>query len=144
MLQPAIARLRSMTPPMPGSLARNSATASVTAARVASELVLRLCRDPLPADTILNVNVPDLPYEQLAGFEATRLGHRHKAEPVITSADPHGNPIYWVGPSGPEADAGPGTDFHAIRQQRVSVTPLHVDLTRHAGLTQLDEWLHGT
>jgi len=82
-----------------------------------------------------------LPYEQIRGYEATRLGHRHKAEPVIKSADPHGNPIYWVGPSGPEADAGPGTDFHAIRQKFVSVTPLHVDLTRHATLTQLSDWL---
>jgi 5'-nucleotidase len=87
------------------------------------------------------VNVPDIPYEQLAGFEATRLGHRHKAEPVIKSADPHGNAIYWVGPSGAEADAGPGTDFHAVRQNRVSVTPLHVDLTRHATLAQMASWL---
>lgn len=115
-----------------------------TAARVVIELLERLKSRPLPGDTILNVNVPDLPYDRIQGLEATRLGHRHKAEPVIKSADPHGNPIYWVGPPGPEADAGPGTDFHAIRQQRVSVTPLHVDLTRHAGLTQLGEWLRGT
>jgi len=112
-----------------------------TAARVVLELLKRLKAHSLPSDTILNVNVPDLPYEQIRGYEATRLGHRHKAEPVIKSADPHGNPIYWVGPSGPEADAGPGTDFHAIRQQFVSVTPLHVDLTRHATLTQLSDWL---
>jgi len=115
-----------------------------TAARVTIELLERLKSRPLPGDTILNVNVPDLPYDRIQGLEATRLGHRHKAEPVTKSADPHGNPIYWVGPPGPEADAGPGTDFHAIRQQRVSVTPLHVDLTRHAGLTQLGEWLRGT
>ena len=112
-----------------------------TAARVVLDLIEKLKSHPLPTDTILNVNVPDVPYEQLSGFEATRLGHRHKAEPVIKSADPHGNPIYWVGPPGAEADAGPGTDFYAIRQQRVSVTPLHVDLTRHATLAQVASWL---
>jgi len=112
-----------------------------TAARVVLSLLGKLKNHPLPTDTILNVNVPDIPYEQLGGFEATRLGHRHKAEPVIKSADPHGNAIYWVGPSGAEADAGPGTDFHAIRQNRVSVTPLHVDLTRHMALSQVASWL---
>jgi 5'-nucleotidase len=114
-----------------------------TAARVVLDLLARLRHHPLPSDTILNVNVPDVAYPDIQGFEATRLGHRHKAEPVIKSADPHGNPIYWVGPSGPEADAGAGTDFHAIRQQRVSVTPLHVDLTRHATLNPLSDWLRG-
>jgi len=112
-----------------------------TAARVALQLLEKLKSHPFPTDTILNVNVPDVPFEQLNGFEATRLGHRHKAEPVIKSADPHGNPIYWVGPPGAEADAGPGTDFHAVRQNRVSVTPLHVDLTRHVTLAQMTSWL---
>ena len=115
-----------------------------TAARVALELLDKLKSHPLPADTILNVNVPDIAYDALKGIEATRLGHRHKAEPVIRSADPHGNPIYWVGPPGGEADAGPGTDFHAIRRQCVSVTPLNVDLTRHSALNQLASWLGGT
>jgi 5'-nucleotidase len=110
---------------------------------VVLDLIEKLKSHPLPTDTILNVNVPDVPYDQLAGFEATRLGHRHKAEPVIKSTDPHGDPIYWVGPPGAEADAGPGTDFYAIRQQRVSVTPLHVDLTRHATLAQVASWLDG-
>ena len=114
-----------------------------TAARVVLDLVEKLKSHPLPTDTILNVNVPDVPYDQLKGIEATRLGHRHKAEPVIKSTDPHGNPIYWVGPPGAEADAGPGTDFYAIRQRRVSVTPLHVDLTRHATLAQVASWLEG-
>ncbi len=114
-----------------------------TAARVVLELIEKLKSHPLPTDTILNVNVPDIPYDRLAGFEATRLGHRHKAEPVIKSADPHGDPIYWVGQPGAEADAGPGTDFYAIRRQRVSVTPLHVDLTRHATLAQVASWLDG-
>ncbi|MFA7387316.1 MAG: 5'/3'-nucleotidase SurE [Thiohalobacteraceae bacterium] len=112
-----------------------------TAARVACELLLRLCRDPLPADTILNVNVPDLPYEGLAGFEATRLGHRHKAEPVIRAQDPRGRAIYWVGPAGAEQDAGPGTDFHAVRQGYVSITPIQVDLTRYDALNKVAGWL---
>ncbi len=112
-----------------------------TAARVAVWLVRRLRERPLPPDTILNVNVPDLPWSQLAGFRATRLGHRHKAEPVIKSSDPRGRPIYWVGPAGPEQDAGPGTDFHAVRANFVSITPLQVDLTRHGALGPLTEWL---
>jgi 5'-nucleotidase len=112
-----------------------------TAARVAVWLVRRLRERPLPPDTILNVNVPDLPWERLAGIQATRLGHRHKSEPVIKSTDPRGRPIYWVGPSGPEQDAGPGTDFHAVRAGQVSITPLQVDLTRHGALGPLAAWL---
>ena len=90
---------------------------------------------------LLNINVPDVPYAEIAGFEATRLGHRHKAEPVIKAADPHGNSIYWVGGPGKEADAGPGTDFDAIRRCCVSITPLLVDLTRFAALDQVASWL---
>lgn len=112
-----------------------------TAARVALQLVERLRRDPLPADTILNVNVPDLPFSELAGFEATRLGQRHKAEPVVRDQDPHGRPIYWVGPPGAEADAGPGTDFYAIKRNYVSITPLQVDMTRYTALDQVASWL---
>jgi 5'-nucleotidase len=112
-----------------------------TAAGVVTRLVERLRHEPLPADTILNVNVPDVPRERLAGLEATRLGHRHKAEPVIRAADPHGQPIYWVGAPGAEADAGPGTDFDAIRRRAVSITPLHVDLTRYTALDQVSSWL---
>ncbi len=112
-----------------------------TAAEVVLRLLDKLQRDPLPADTILNVNVPDVPFEQLAGYEATRLGHRHKAEPVIRAADPHGNPVYWVGAPGPEADAGQGTDFYAVRHHAVSITPLHVDLTRYTALEQVSAWL---
>ncbi len=114
-----------------------------TAAEVVKYLIGHLQTDPLPADTILNVNVPDLPWEQLAGFEATRLGHRHKAEPVIHNTDPRGRSIYWVGPPGPEQDAGPGTDFHAIRNNYVSVTPILVDLTRYAALDKVANWLRG-
>ena len=112
-----------------------------TAAQVAVRLVERLRNDPLPANTILNVNVPDLPLSALAGYEATRLGNRHKAEPAVRASDPHGEPVYWVGAPGPEADAGPGTDFHAVRQLRVSITPLHVDLTRYTALDQVSSWL---
>ncbi|MEW6352912.1 MAG: 5'/3'-nucleotidase SurE [Pseudomonadota bacterium] len=112
-----------------------------TAARVVLHLIDCLQDDPLPADTILNVNVPDLPWEQLAGFEATRLGHRHKAEPVIRNTDPRGRTIYWVGPPGAEQDAGPGTDFHALRNHYVSVTPILVDLTRYTALDKVASWL---
>jgi 5'/3'-nucleotidase len=114
-----------------------------TAAEVAKRLVTRLRSQPLPADTILSVNVPDVPWQGLAGFEATRLGHRHKAEPVIKSQDPRGRIIYWVGSAGPEEDAGPGTDFHAVRCGRVSITPLQVDLTRYAALDSVAGWIEG-
>ena len=112
-----------------------------TGARVAEILVRKLLSESLAENVILNVNVPDIPYAQLNGFVSTRLGHRHKAEPVVKSQDPRGRTIYWVGPAGAEQDAGPGTDFHAIRQNCVSVTPLHVDLTRHSALEKVDKWL---
>ncbi|MGA9033080.1 MAG: 5'/3'-nucleotidase SurE [Sulfuricaulis sp.] len=123
------------------SLVGKTGTNFQTAAEVVLRLLDKLKRDPLPADTILNVNVPDVPFEQLTGYEATRLGHRHKAEPVIRAADPHGNPVYWVGAPGPEADAGQGTDFYAVRHHAVSITPLHVDLTRYTALEQVSVWL---
>ena len=115
----------------------------VTAAEVAKRLVLRLQTQTLPADTILNVNVPDVPWAELTGFEATRLGHRRKSEPVIKSRDPRGRAIYWVGPAGPEEDAGAGTDFFAIRQCKVSITPLQVDLTRYSALDVVSGWMKG-
>jgi 5'-nucleotidase len=112
-----------------------------TAVAVALTLVRRLETHPLPADVILNVNVPDVAAAELAGYSVTRLGHRHKSEPVIKARDPRGRAIYWVGESGPEQDAGPGTDFHAVNNRQVSVTPLHVDLTRHAALERMRDWL---
>ena len=124
-------------------VAQHTAQHYATAARVACALVQRLSAEPLPADTILNVNVPDLPWEDLRGFVATRLGHRHKAEPVIKGNDPRGRPIYWVGPPGGEQDAGPGTDFHAVRSGQVSVTPIQVDLTRYSALDTVAGWLRG-
>ena len=114
-----------------------------TGARVAAELVSRLQRVPLASDTIINVNIPDLPFDQLKGYRVTRLGHRHKAEPVVKSTDPRGRVIYWVGPAGAEQDAGPETDFHAVREGYVSVTPLQVDLTRHSALDSLRSWVEG-
>ncbi len=112
-----------------------------TAAGVALDLVKRLQSDTLPADTILNVNVPDVPADRLRSMQATRLGHRHKSEPVIPMEDPRGRPVYWVGPAGLEQDAGPGTDFHAVRTGHVSVTPLDVDLTRYTALELVGSWL---
>jgi 5'/3'-nucleotidase len=114
-----------------------------TAARVASELVMRVQRTPLHQATILNVNVPDLPYEKLEGYQATRLGHRHRSERVVKAADPRGRPVYWVGPAGVGQDAGPGTDFHAVANNYVSVTPLQIDLTRHSMLDDMRSWLQG-
>ena len=92
---------------------------------------------------ILNVNVPDLPYERLRGLKSTRLGHRHRSAPVVRASDPRGRPVYWVGPAGEGADAGAGTDFHAVANGYVSVTPLQVDLTRHAAIDDIGEWLGG-
>ena len=112
-----------------------------SAARAVTRIVRHLRRDPLPADTILNVNVPDRPFEELAGFEVTRLGHRHRAEPTIRMVDPRGVPMYWIGAAGPEQDAGPGTDFNAIRRGCVSITPIHVDLTRYQALEQVAGWV---
>ena len=114
-----------------------------TAARVASELIMRLLRTPLHASMILNVNVPDLPYEQLRGFRSTRLGYRHRSEPVLRASDPRGRPVYWIGPAGEGEDAGEGTDFDAVANGYVSVTPLQVDLTRHTAIADIDEWLRG-
>ena len=130
-------------PALAVSLAGQECQHFETAARVVEKMLLHLQSDPLPADIILNVNVPDVPWEQLAGMRVTRLGHRHKAEPVIRMTDPRGKPIYWVGPSGPEQDAGEGTDFHAVRNRYASITPLQVDLTRHAALDMMSEWLAG-
>jgi 5'-nucleotidase len=111
------------------------------AAQVAAGLIRRMTDDPLPRDTILNVNVPDRPSGQTLEVEVTRLGFRHKSEPVIKARDPKGEPIYWVGPAGGGQDAGLGTDFHAIEQGRVSITPIKVDLTDHNRLQPLTEWL---
>lgn len=123
------------------SLANVAGRHFATAADIAVRLVKRLGLDPLPADTILNVNVPDLPLAQIAGIEATRLGQRHKAEPALKSTDPRGDAVYWVGAAGAEADAGPGTDFDALRRNAVAITPMQVDMTRYTALEQVSSWL---
>jgi len=112
-----------------------------TGARVAADLVRKLQQDPLPKDIMLNVNVPDLPYEQLNGVESTRLGFRHRSEPLVPMDDPQGKRIYWIGPAGEGQDAGPGTDFDAIARGAVAVTPLKVDLTRHEAVADIATWL---
>jgi 5'-nucleotidase len=112
-----------------------------TAARVARELVERIRRSPFREPVLLNVNVPDLPYDRLAGLEVTRLGRRHKAQPVVKSTNPRGDTVYWVGPAGAARDAGQGTDFNAIERGAVSVTPLQVDLTHGKQLDPLRDWL---
>jgi len=112
-----------------------------SAAETVALIVDRLRQDPLPADTILNINVPDLPWKEIGGIEVTRLGYRHRAEPTIREVDPRGRPMYWIGPAGAEQDAGPGTDFDAIRRGHVSVTPIHVDLTRYQALDQVAGWI---
>ena len=112
-----------------------------TAAKAVVKILTRMKKQPLPSDTILNVNVPDVPWNELNGFEATRLGHRHKSEAVVKDKDPYGKEIFWIGPSGPEEDAGPGTDFFAIRNGCVSISPLQVDLPRHSRIPELGEWV---
>jgi 5'-nucleotidase len=111
------------------------------AAQVAVILLKQIIEKPLPDNTILNVNVPDLPFGEIKGFKACRLGQRHKSEPIIASEDQRGRRIYWVGAAGPEQDAGDGTDFYAINQGYVSVTPLQLDLTWYERLESLSTWL---
>ena len=93
------------------------------------------------ANTILNINVPDIPWSEIKGFKATRLGNRHKSEGVIIQHDPRGEAMYWVGPPGEAQDAGEGTDFYAVSQHYVSITPLQIDLTRYDSLSEIDSWL---
>ena len=96
---------------------------------------------PLPPNTILNVNIPDRPLEEVRGLRATRLGFRHKAEPAIRALDANSQPVYWVGPAGAGQDAGPGTDFDAVANGYVSVTPIQIDLTEHAAVGAVSQWL---
>lgn len=112
-----------------------------TTAAVTRKMVDHLKSSSLPKEIILNVNVPDVPLQDIKGFRSTRLGNRHIAESAVRSEDPRGNPVYWIGAAGPEQDAGAGTDFHAVAAGYVSVTPLHVDLTRHQCLGTVRDWL---
>lgn len=112
-----------------------------SAARAVLLLARRLAVEPLPADTILNVNVPDWAWPEIQGFEVTRLGSRHRSAPCIAQRDPRGRTVWWIGPAGEADDAGPGTDFNAVRRGFVSVTPIHVDLTRFQALDQVSNWI---
>ena len=112
-----------------------------TAAEIVVRLIQGMRDDPLPADSILNINVPDVLPSELRGITATRLGFRHKSEPVIQATDPKGDPVYWVGPAGAGQDTGPGTDFDAVERGLASVTPIKVDLTDHGRIRALSDWL---
>ncbi len=114
-----------------------------TAAQVATELVQRFAQQTHRQSWLLNVNVPDVPYDELRGRVVTRLGKRHKAEPVIKAANPQGETVYWVGAAGKAQDAGEGTDFHALAAQQVSITPLQIDLTQYAQLDAVRDWMGG-
>lgn len=128
-------------PALAFSLASHTPSHYATAAEVAKQLVARLMIDPLPASTILNINIPDVPLAELRGYEITRFGSRHRAEPTIKAIDPRGEAIYWIGLPGKEQDAGVGTDFHAIAHNLVSITPLSLDWTNYKAFEQLSSWV---
>jgi len=112
-----------------------------TAGWVAAELVKRHQQNKVSEPSLLNVNVPDVSREHLQGFEVTRLGKRHKAEPAVKAMNPRGETVYWIGAAGGAADAGPGTDFYATEQNRVSVTPLQIDLTNYQQMKSVAAWM---
>jgi 5'-nucleotidase len=112
-----------------------------TAGAIAAQLVANHQKNPLQAPILLNVNVPDIPLAEIKGFQITRLGKRHKAEPVIKAINPRGETVYWVGAAGAAAEAGPGTDFYAVANNFVSITPLQVDLTNALQMDSTNAWL---
>src|SRR5882672_1431344 len=111
------------------------------AAECAARLIARIATLPLPAAMLLNVNIPNVARSDLRGLRATRLGKRHPSEPVIQSKNPRGEKIWWVGSAGSAMDAGPGTDFDAVAQRYVSLTPLQIDLTHTQQLPLVAAWL---
>jgi 5'-nucleotidase len=123
------------------SMSQHNSTHFETAARVAVELVQHYQKNGFKSATLLNVNVPDIPYDELQGRAVTRLGKRHKAEPVVQLKTPRNETVYWVGAAGQPNDGGIGTDFYAVANKQVSISPIQVDLTRHAQLTEIQEWL---
>ena len=123
------------------SLANVSDENFSTAARVATDIVQRFKQNKFHEPILLNINVPDIPYEHLQGIEVTRLGRRHKAEAVVKSQSPRGEIVYWVGAAGAVQDASENTDFHAIQLNRVSVTPLQIDLTQYGQIDTVKQWL---
>ena len=112
-----------------------------TAAKAVEKIIANLQAKPISQNTILNINVPDIPWAEVKGIRVTRLGNRHKSEGVIKQSDPRGNIMYWVGPPGAAQDAGEGTDFYAVENNFISVTPLSIDLTEYDSLENLTEWL---
>lgn len=123
------------------SMSQHKATHFETAAKVTVELVQHYIKHPNKTPLLLNVNVPDIPYNQLQGKIITRLGKRHKAEAPIEAQTPRGDKIYWIGPAGKPKDSSQGTDFHAIENNQVSITPLGADLTQHEAISALENWL---
>jgi 5'-nucleotidase len=123
------------------SMSQHNATHFDTAANVIAELIGRWRQKPWPAAALLNVNVPDIPHAQLRGTRITRLGKRHKAEPIIKATTPRGDTVYWVGAAGAAQDAGEGTDFHAVEHGFVSMTPLQIDLTQYGQIDALKSWI---
>jgi len=123
------------------SLVGKSGTHFETAGAVARQLVERFLAKPIREPVLLNVNVPDVPMADLKGVRVTRLGRRHKAEPVVRATTPRGETVFWIGAAGEAADAGEGTDFHAVANNFVSLTPLQIDLTHAAQLAAIDDWL---
>ena len=113
------------------------------AAAVARQVVERAIRNPLPARCLLNVNIPNRPLDNMRGLRVTRLGRRHPSEPVARSVSPFGDEIFWIGPVGQVADNAPGTDFHAVAEGAVSITPLRIDLTNHEQVPPIHAWLDG-
>lgn len=113
-----------------------------TAAQVAKDMVAQVVRDPLAPGTLLNVNIPNVPLHALKPAQVTRLGKRHPSEPVIKSTTPYGDPVYWIGPVGGVLDSAQGTDFGAINDLAVSVTPLRFDLTAHDQLKAVTQWVN--
>jgi len=119
------------------SLQGRPASRYTDAARIAQNIVRHIIDCTLPRDTLLNVNIPDCNYDEYRGIDITRLGTRHRSEPTIKQIDPRGRDIYWIGPPGAEQDAGPGTDFYALSEKKVTITPLHVDLTHYKMIDEI-------
>ena len=111
----------------------------VTAGEISKKLVTQIDKSGLSSSTILNVNIPDIPFSEIKGIKSTRLGSRHKSE--LSIKDKNDASLYWIGENGREADNEEGTDFHAISNNFVSVTPLHIDTTRYSELSQVNDWL---
>ncbi len=128
-------------PSLAVSLASKQGGNYPAAARLTCELIKRFQSDPMAFPVLLNVNVPDVSFEAIRGIEVTRLGRRHKAEGVVKAKNPRGDAVYWIGAAGDAQDAGDGTDFHAVADNRVSVTPLQIDLTQFSSLDSLRRWL---